>query len=311
MTQWILPAGAQVRNVPDLQDWRHVPSSIGLVESPHPFIRSGAQPEVNLIGWRHHLSQRLLRHEGIQYHLRAAVLLLLGAAMVLWGTSSTVAAFMSAGEQSNTGDEEVPVEGFLPYSVPMETQAARISGMDQAGAFGAANPWLDDDVRAALQPMLDETLFPPETPIRLYIESIGLNAPVVGAKLRKVWLAGSQYEQWLAPDEFAVGWHTSSARLGERSNTVLNGHHNVHGEVFRRLEEVRVGDVVVVSGRENVYRFMVVNRIIVPEKKLGSDGRLENARWISHTQDQRLTLVTCWPYESNTHRLILVARRIR
>ena len=35
--------------------------------------------------------------------------------------------------------------------------------------------------------------------------------------------------------------------------------------------------------------------------------RLANARWIQPSEDERLTLITCWPYESNTHRLIIVA----
>jgi sortase A len=35
--------------------------------------------------------------------------------------------------------------------------------------------------------------------------------------------------------------------------------------------------------------------------------RLENASWIAKTSDERLTLVTCWPYDTNTHRLVVVA----
>jgi len=38
---------------------------------------------------------------------------------------------------------------------------------------------------------------------------------------------------------------------------------------------------------------------------------LQNARWIMASSDERLTLVTCWPAYSNTHRLILVAKPIQ
>jgi LPXTG-site transpeptidase (sortase) family protein len=41
-----------------------------------------------------------------------------------------------------------------------------------------------------------------------------------------------------------------------------------------------------------------------------SKTRMENASWIGESNDERLTLVTCWPYESNTHRLIVVARPV-
>jgi sortase A len=38
--------------------------------------------------------------------------------------------------------------------------------------------------------------------------------------------------------------------------------------------------------------------------------RRKNAQWIMPTGDERLTLVTCWPYEwpGNSHRVIVVAR---
>ncbi|MDZ4158429.1 MAG: sortase [Anaerolineaceae bacterium] len=234
-----------------------------------------------------------------------------GLLLVFWGSSSTVGAFGAALAEQPSEEQEVPVEGFLPYVVPVEPEL-QPGGNYGGGALPAQiSARLDSDVQTALAALPKDRPQNPEVPIRVYIEAIDLNAPVVAAMVRKVWLGGKQYEQWLAPDEFAAGWHTSSARLGEPGNTVLNGHHNSKGEVFRRLEDLQRGDIVVISGREAVYRYRIVNRMIVPEKKLAADGRLENARWISPSEDERLTLVTCWPYESNTHRLILVARRLK
>jgi sortase A len=48
--------------------------------------------------------------------------------------------------------------------------------------------------------------------------------------------------------------------------------------------------------------------MILPEKYQEIDVRMDNARWILPSDDERLTLVTCWPATSNTHRLIIVAR---
>ena len=48
--------------------------------------------------------------------------------------------------------------------------------------------------------------------------------------------------------------------------------------------------------------------MIVPEKYEQLDIRMNNAQWILPSVDERLTLITCWPYETNTHRLIIVAR---
>jgi sortase A len=47
--------------------------------------------------------------------------------------------------------------------------------------------------------------------------------------------------------------------------------------------------------------------MILPERFESSEVRLQNARWIQHSEDERLTLISCWPYESNTHRVIVVA----
>ena len=48
----------------------------------------------------------------------------------------------------------------------------------------------------------------------------------------------------LAPDTRASGWHTTSAPLGVAGNTVLNGHHNIRGEVFGHLADLKSGDLI-------------------------------------------------------------------
>ncbi|HOG80388.1 MAG TPA: sortase, partial [Anaerolineaceae bacterium] len=50
--------------------------------------------------------------------------------------------------------------------------------------------------------------------------------------------------------------------------------------------------------------------MILPERNQPVEQRIENARWIEPSVDTRLTLITCWPYESNTHRLVVVARPV-
>jgi sortase A len=48
--------------------------------------------------------------------------------------------------------------------------------------------------------------------------------------------------------------------------------------------------------------------MILPEKYEQIEVRMNNAQWILPSVDERLTLISCWPYETNTHRLIVVAR---
>ena len=146
-----------------------------------------------------------------------------------------------------------------------------------------------------------------EEPTRLVIPSIDLDAPVVPAKIRSIKFRGEMFQQWLAPTYHAAGWHTDSAYLGTIGNTVLNGHHNVFGAVFNRLVDLQAGDIIQVYSGSHLFVYQVRNRMIVPEKYQQMDTRMANLQWILPSQDERLTLITCWPDESNTHRLIIVA----
>lgn len=149
---------------------------------------------------------------------------------------------------------------------------------------------------------------PPAVPLRVVIPSIDLNAPVIPAPVDFETIAGKEFLQWFVPDEYAIGWHTTSAMLGETGNTVLNGHHNAHGEVFVSLVDVNEGDIIWVESDRTRYIYQITNKMILPEKYEQLDVRMNNAQWILPTVDERLTLITCWPYETNTHRLIVVAR---
>jgi len=144
-------------------------------------------------------------------------------------------------------------------------------------------------------------------PDRLAIPAIQIDVPIEETDFEDVEIEGIVYRQWLAPDARTVGWQPSSASLGIHGNTVLVGHHNIDGEVFRDLEKLEVGDQITVYSGEKVFEYRVQLKVILPEKHASIETRLENARWIQTTQDERITLVTCWPYETNTHRLILVA----
>lgn len=146
-------------------------------------------------------------------------------------------------------------------------------------------------------------------PVRLVIPSIDLIADIINAQQKELAQGDKTYVQWLAPDEFAVGWHFDSAFLGQPGNTVLNGHHNVFGKVFENLDKLVSGDEIILLGNDSYeYKYIVSNTMILPERDIPIEDRLENARWILPSEDERITLITCWPYFSNTHRLIIVAR---
>ena len=143
-------------------------------------------------------------------------------------------------------------------------------------------------------------------PSRISIPSIGLDSEIGFATLRDVTVFGETYQQWVAPSDI-VGWHFRSALLGDPGNTVLNGHHNVQGEVFKDLSLLQRGDDILIYSDAGRFYYQVVSVMILPERFESQEVRLQNARWIQPSEDERITLISCWPYESNTHRVIVVA----
>ncbi len=144
-------------------------------------------------------------------------------------------------------------------------------------------------------------------PSYIVIPSIKLNAPVVPVGWHIEEQNGQRISVWDSPDN-AAGWHETSAYPGRSGNVVLNGHNNIRGEVFRYLIDLEPGARIVLYVGDTAYNYAVTEKHILKEKGEPPEVRYQNARWIAPTTDERLTLVTCWPYTSNTHRLIIVAR---
>jgi len=177
-------------------------------------------------------------------------------------------------------DEPVDQEGFAPIFVPKPS---------------------DDENPVVIQPVS------PDVPDRLIAEKINLDAPIKVAESANVTIGGKDVLQFLVPEEFAVGWHEGTAPLGVPGNTVLSGHHNAYGKVFEHLIDLKVGDFLKITSGNKEFDYVIANKMILPEKDQPIEVRLDNGRWILPSKDERITLVTCWPEDTNSHRLVLVA----
>jgi len=147
----------------------------------------------------------------------------------------------------------------------------------------------------------------PARPTRIVIPSIQVDAPVVGVTWRRGEPNSGGALMWDVPDQRAAGWHETSAPLGMPGNTVLNGHNTTRGEVFRDLYRMAIGDGITVYAGDVPFTYTVTEVLILKEGGQPLDVRLENARYIEPTTDERLTLVTCHPYGSLVDRLVIVA----
>jgi len=125
----------------------------------------------------------------------------------------------------------------------------------------------------------------PRSATRLVISSIHVDVPVV---------EGDDWEQL----KKGAGHHIGSADPGERGNCFISGHNDVYGEIFRHLEDVKVGDEIIVYAGERSYRYFVrATRIVEPD----------DVSVMYPTSTSILTLLTCYPYMVDSHRLVVIA----
>ncbi len=124
----------------------------------------------------------------------------------------------------------------------------------------------------------------PRSPTRIVIPAIGVDAPIV---------PGTDWEAL----KKGVGHQPGTANPGERGNMVLAAHNDIYGEIFRDLEKLRPGDEVWVYAGSQAYRYVVVQKQIVLPTQV---------EVMAPTRDPVVTLITCYPYLVDTHRLVVV-----
>jgi sortase A len=229
----------------------------------------------------------------------AGVILLLAGALSLLPSISAASEVALEGTPVDYGEEALPLLPTVtppPFASQLTPEPALLpdSSAVKVSAPGA--------------PVRKPTPVDPagNIPTRIVIPSIKLDAPIetVG------WHVVDGVSQWDVPDTFAAGWLMTSASLGKAGNTAITGHHNVAGEVFRNLVKLKRGDRVTLYAQDQPFVYEVQSRRILPERGQSDEVRRENARWMQPTTDERITLITCWPYTSNTHRLIIVAKPV-
>lgn len=198
----------------------------------------------------------------------------------------------------------IPLSGqALPSPTPTPTWTARPPISTPGPALSPTASEASDPIEP-LPPRPPPATAPPD---RIVAPAIGLDAPVVPVGWKTVEENGQTITEWEVAD-YAAGWHKTSAYPGHVGNTVISGHHNIRGEVFRYVVNLEPGDIVDLYVGQTAYRYVVTEKYILKEKGMPPEVRRENARWIAPTNDERLTLVTCWPYTNNTHRVVVVAK---
>jgi len=145
-------------------------------------------------------------------------------------------------------------------------------------------------------------------PARIIAESIGLDAKVVAMGWDVKEERGKIIAEWQVPEDDAA-WHRNSAAPGGGSNIVISGHNNsAGGRIFANLEELNIGDQITVRNMQgDTFQYEVKDKKLV--RTLGASQQTLDflEAMIRPTPAEQLTLITCWPSWSNTHRVIITA----
>jgi sortase A len=124
----------------------------------------------------------------------------------------------------------------------------------------------------------------PEHAVRIQVPTIGVDAQVV------------EGDDW-AVLKRGAGHTVGTANPGERGNCVISAHNDIYGEIFRDLPDVALGDVAYVTTRSTTYEYVATQtRVIEPTE----------VSVMYPTSSPILTLISCYPYGIDTHRIAVV-----
>jgi sortase A len=123
---------------------------------------------------------------------------------------------------------------------------------------------------------------------RIQIAKIGIDAYVVEGT------GPSQLDR-------GPGHYTDTPLPGEKGNAGIAGHRTMHGHVFRRLDELKKGDLVTTITAQRRASYRVISVRVVDK----SDWSV-----VDPFDGFRLTLTTCHPVGSAKQRLVVTAEMV-
>jgi len=206
---------------------------------------------------------------------------LLGLVIVLLGTMDTLNELNQQVRETQT--IQVPTPGPTPL-IPLILPSGHTPPDSPGGAAPEEVPAHLRDLVASITPLPAPTQGP-EHAMRIRVSSINVDAPVV---------EGDDWESL----QRGAGHHVGSANPGQRGNCIISAHNDIYGEIFRDLPDVELGDQIEVYTSSQVYRYRVTQaRIIEPT----------DVSVMYPTSSPVLTLISCYPYGIDTHRIVVIA----
>ena len=82
---------------------------------------------------------------------------------------------------------------------------------------------------------------------------------------------------------------------------VLSAHNDIHGEIFRDLDQLEAGDLVIIFSERQSYTYVVEEVLIVKPTQV---------EFLESTQSSTATLISCYPYLVDNKRIVVRANLI-
>ena len=125
----------------------------------------------------------------------------------------------------------------------------------------------------------------PQQAARIQIPAIKVDHPVV---------QGDGWEQL----KKGVGQHFGSPNPGVKGNLVLSAHNDVFGQIFRDLDQLKPGDLVILSTNQRTYTYVIrQTRIVAPNQ----------VEVLAQTNETIVSLISCYPYMVDNKRIVVTA----
>jgi sortase A len=126
----------------------------------------------------------------------------------------------------------------------------------------------------------------PEGAIQIEIAAINVDAPIV---------MGDGWEQL----KQGVGQHIGSSNPGQPGNLVLSAHNDIFGQIFRDLDQLEIGDEIIIYTNIRAYRYVIDQPTQIIEPTF--------VQVMDPTPQPTITLISCYPYLVDNKRIVVKA----
>ncbi len=146
----------------------------------------------------------------------------------------------------------------------------------------------------------------PQVPTQLLLPAFVAEEAATGEKIGHLVIPAIELNMPVIADATASNLNRAPALMksshmpGNLGNGVISGHRMYEfGSHFNRLDELRIGDLLLYENEEKAYHFIVEQITIVDPSEI----------WITmgDANESRLTLFSCTPIRIATHRLVVFA----